>query len=104
MGWKYHHLIDNSLWADRYIHSLFSKIHQNYLIDNECSVHQCQAILNSCKNEQDAYEVLAQIARNRKCVLKGDEPDIRKAAALLLDDFRSGRIGRITLESQTEQA
>ena len=38
----------------------------------------------SCKNEQDAYEVLAQIARNRKCVLKGDEPDIRKAAALLL--------------------
>ena len=58
----------------------------------------------SCKNEQDAYEVLAQIARNRKCVLKGDEPDIRKAAALLLDDFRSGRIGRITLESPTEQA
>ena len=49
-------------------------------------------------------EVLAQIARNRKCVLKGDEPDIRKAAALLLDDFRSGRIGRITLESPTEQA
>lgn len=58
----------------------------------------------SCKNEQDAYEVLAQIARNRKCVLKGDEPDIRKAAALLLDDFRSGRIGRITLESPTERA
>ena len=48
--------------------------------------------------------MLAQIARNRKCVLKGDEPDIRKAAALLLDDFRSGRIGRITLESPTEQA
>ena len=58
----------------------------------------------NCKNEQDAYEVLAQISRNRKCVLKGDEPDIRKAAALLLDDFRSGRIGRITLESPTEQA
>ena len=38
-----------------------------------------------------------------KCI-KGDEPDIRKAAALLLDDFRSGRIGRITLESPTEQA
>ena len=38
MGWKYHHLIDNSLWADRYIHSLFSKIHQNYLIDNEVDV------------------------------------------------------------------
>jgi len=56
-----------------------------------------------CRSEQDAYEVLAQIARNRKCVLKGDEPDIRKAAALLLDDFRSGRIGRITLESPTEQ-
>ena len=27
----------------------------------------------SCKNEQDAYEVLAQIARNRKCVLAGSD-------------------------------
>ena len=44
-------------------------------------------------------EVLEQIAYARGCRLKGDLPDYPKAAALLIDDFRSGRIGRITLET-----
>ena len=34
----------------------------------------------------------------RACLLKGGELDLSKAAAILLDDFRSGRLGRITLE------
>lgn len=44
-------------------------------------------------------EVLERIAYARGCRLKGDQPDYPKAAALLIDDFRSGRIGRITLET-----
>ena len=43
-------------------------------------------------------QALACICENRKCYKKGQEPDYEKAAALLVDDFRSGRIGRITLE------
>lgn len=43
-------------------------------------------------------EALALICENRKCYKKGQEPDFEKAAALLVDDFRNGRIGRITLE------
>ncbi len=35
---------------------------------------------------------------NRQCRLKGDQLDYDKAAAMLLDDYRSGRLGRITLE------
>ncbi len=46
--------------------------------------------------------VLEHICENRKCYKKGGEADYEKAAALLLDDFRSGRIGRITLERPTE--
>lgn len=46
----------------------------------------------------DAVEVLNQIAVRRGCKQKGGEPDIQKAAFLLLDDFRGGKIGRITLE------
>jgi ribosome biogenesis GTPase A len=34
----------------------------------------------------------------RGCKLKGDLPDYQKAAALVVDDFRSGRLGRVTLE------
>lgn len=38
------------------------------------------------------------IAQSRRCVLKGGEPDIAKAAQILVEDFRNGRLGRITLE------
>ncbi len=47
----------------------------------------------------DKYAILGQIARNRHCLVKGNELDSEKAARLLLDDFRGGRLGRITLES-----
>ncbi len=42
--------------------------------------------------------VLSAIAINRKCFKQGAEPDISRAALMLLDDFRNGRLGRITLE------
>ncbi len=43
-------------------------------------------------------KILEQIARARGCLKKGEELDYTKAAALLFDDFRGGKIGRITLE------
>ncbi len=46
----------------------------------------------------ETFRVLEQIAVSRGCVQKGGQPDTRKAANMLLDDFRNGRIGRITLE------
>lgn len=49
-------------------------------------------------SEEDAYAMLRAIADSRHCLLKGNELDTEKAAALLLDDFRSGRLGRLTLE------
>ena len=50
----------------------------------------------------DPLAVLEGIAANRACIKKGGEPDLSKAAALLLDEFRSGTIGRITLEKPEE--
>lgn len=46
----------------------------------------------------DPYQCLADIAKSRHCLLRGNELDMAKAANLLVDDFRSGRLGRITLE------
>ncbi len=43
-------------------------------------------------------ETLAAIARARGCVAKGDTLDLRKAADYLVDDFRAGRLGRMTME------
>lgn len=45
------------------------------------------------------YEILREIAKARNCLLKGNEYDIEKAAFILIDDFRSGKLGRISLES-----
>lgn len=45
-----------------------------------------------------AAEILCGIARERACLLKGGEYDQNKAAALLLEEFRNGKMGRITLE------
>lgn len=42
--------------------------------------------------------VLEQIARNRNCVQKGNELDYSKAASLVIEEFRNGRLGKITLE------
>lgn len=47
---------------------------------------------------EKAYEILERIATERKCLLKGGQPDIDKASNLLFEDFRSGRLGDITLE------
>lgn len=50
------------------------------------------------EEEGDALALLAQIAEARGCKLKGNQPDYPKAASLVVEDFRSGRLGRITLE------
>ncbi len=46
----------------------------------------------------DPYQCLADIAKSRHCLLKGNELDMEKAAILLMDDFRNGRMGKVTLE------
>lgn len=48
--------------------------------------------------EYEPVQILEWICERCKCYKKGQEPDYEKASALLIDDFRSGRIGRITLE------
>lgn len=44
-------------------------------------------------------EMLEQVARNRNCLKKGGELDYAKASALVLEEFRSGKLGRITVEA-----
>ncbi len=48
--------------------------------------------------ETKAHEVLEAIAISRGFKLKGDEPDLQRAAKILLDEFRGGKLGKITLE------
>ncbi|MBR2122385.1 MAG: ribosome biogenesis GTPase YlqF [Lachnospiraceae bacterium] len=44
-------------------------------------------------------EDIGSIAVSRNLLIKGGEPDLNRAVRLLLDDFRNGKMGRISLES-----
>lgn len=46
----------------------------------------------------DGFAGLRGIAESRHCLVRGNELDTEKAAKILLDDFRNGRLGKITLE------
>ena len=43
-------------------------------------------------------ELLERVAESRKCYGKGEVLDLGKAASILIEDFRNGRMGRMTLE------
>ena len=50
------------------------------------------------KTENSIYELMKLIARKRGAILSGGRTDDEKVSRIILDDFRSGKIGKITLE------
>ncbi len=50
----------------------------------------------------DGYDLLSLIGRRRGMLVSGGECDFRRAANMLLDEFRHATIGRITLEKPSE--
>ena len=50
------------------------------------------------EENEDPVVTLANIAKARGCYKKGQEIDYTKAASILMDEFRSGKLGKMTLE------
>ena len=50
--------------------------------------------------KQNSYSVLEAIAESRHCLVRGNELDTAKAAGMLLDDFRNGRLGSIQMSKE----
>ena len=62
-----------------------------------------QEILNSLENQtrpenEIIYDIMLQIGKSRGAVVSGGNVDDVKTANIILEDFRSGKLGRITLE------
>ena len=49
--------------------------------------------------QKKGYEILEIIGKRRGFIISGGEIDTERASAVVLDEFRSGKIGRITLEA-----
>ena len=71
----------------------------SFLKDNYCNILAERYMI---KDVDDVFQIMEEIAIAKKCVKKGGEPDIEKTCILLLDDFRSGKLGRISLETPQE--
>jgi len=50
------------------------------------------------EESDDPAATLEQIAKARGCYKKGQEIDYTKAASILMDEFRAGKLGKMTLE------
>lgn len=50
-------------------------------------------------SELEAYEILELIGRKRGMMMRGGEIDTLRASIMLLDEYRAGRLGRITLDT-----
>ncbi len=50
-------------------------------------------------DDQSTYDILINIGKNRGMLIKGGETDTLRAAVMLLDEFRGGKLGRISLET-----
>ena len=46
----------------------------------------------------ESWEVLEQIARKRGMLISGGEADLERASVMLLDEYRAGKLGRISLD------
>lgn len=62
-----------------------------------------EEILNLLKDENRAeneiiYDIMLQIGKTRGAVISGGNVDDIKTANIILEDFRSGKLGKITLE------
>ena len=68
--------------------------HYPEVLSNRYGIENTQEL----KDISDSLKVLEGIAIKRSCLLKGGTPDVDRAAAFIIDDFRSTKLGNITLE------
>lgn len=49
-------------------------------------------------NDREAWEVLEMIGRKRGMIMRGGEIDTQRVSVMLLDEYRGGKLGKISLE------
>ena len=75
-----------------------------FLLEN-LSVNYPEAVSERYKIDKsgDGFELLSELGRKRGMLVSGGEVNTERAAITLLDEFRSGKLGKITLELPGEK-
>ncbi len=72
---------------------------QNLLERYKLEAEQLQQIKQSNLEENEKIiEIMNEIGRKRGAIVSGGEIDLEKVAGIVIDDFRKGRLGKISLE------
>lgn len=58
--------------------------------------------LDEIPSDMTHEKLLETIGRKRGCIIAGGEVDVQRVSVMLLDEFRGGKIGNITLETPEE--
>ena len=104
--------------SDGYMLAASHAIGRNAVIDSEVGIFLAGLLLQRypallaarygiAVDGMDGIGAVEAIARKRGCISKGrhgGEPDLEKAAMILLTDYRSGKLGRISLETPENRA
>ncbi len=78
-------------------------VYERYNLEKEAVLTDAKDSELMCREENKMYvALLRQIAIARNALVKDGQPDISKAAKLIIDDFRAARLGKISLESAEE--
>ena len=81
---------DDILDQEELVPNLLDKMHQLYpgAIEKRFGVNE----------DQVGMDVLSDISRKRGYILRGGEIDLERSYQAILDEFRAGKIGRMTLD------
>ena len=79
---------------------LLENARENLCNRYELTNEYIEEVLNRDNPENfNIYEIMLEIGRKRGCVISGGNIDEEKTAKIILDEFKNGKLGRITLES-----
>ena len=72
-------------------------LYERYKLDND----YVEKTLNQEQAENiNIYEIMQEIGRKRGCIISGGNIDDEKTAKIILDEFKNGKLGRITIEKR----
>lgn len=60
-----------------------------------------QKLMQEQPENENIYEIMLEVGRKRGCIISGGKIDEEKTARMLLDEFKNGIIGKVTIECPT---
>lgn len=92
-------VIENIEIAYELIKYLIKNYRSNLCLKYKLQENNIEKILAQEQPENmNIYEIMLEIGKKRGCIISGGQIDDKKTSKIILDDFKNGKLGKITLE------